>query len=179
MKYSSTSRRRKLLPVILGLVVIVVGASFLLYNLLNKAADKSVVMPETDNSVDLSAPTEEELKETENHKQSLSNDKQNSDSGGQMSSGVTPIITSADQSTVRAFISGISEDGGVCTATFSQGVNTFSKQSSGFRDVNSTVCEPINLVRADFVTAGEWTVTLSYRSSLVEGKSQEVKFNVM
>lgn len=129
------------------------------------------------NSINYEPPTDQEISETEQHKRSI--DSQNNTVEEERApSGVTPIITSADQTTVRAYISGISEDGGTCTATFTQGTVSFPKQSSGFRDVNSTICEPIRLDRSDFNNGGEWSVVIAYKSSLVEGKSQEVKIKV-
>ena len=178
MKRKSTINK-KIISIIVGLIVIVAGVGFVAYDRLAlNRKDNSSSEQITENSINLSPPTEEEINETEEHKKNLSSERKNPGRNSQEPSSVTPIITSADQTTVRAYVSGISEDGGVCTATFSKGATSFSKQSTGFRDVNTTVCEPLHIERSEFSGGGEWTVVVSYKSSLVQGKSQEVKINV-
>lgn len=174
MKYSSSRKPSKRTWAVAAgaFTFLLIGGGYLYQN--NSPANPS----SPNDTINLSPPTEQEIKETEEHKKTLPSNSTPTNQNNQESSGVTPVITSADQSTVRAYVSGISEDGGVCTATFTQGASVFSKESSGFRDVNTTICEPIRLERSDFSSSGEWTVVVAYKSSLVEGISREVKINV-
>jgi len=93
-------------------------------------------------------------------------------------SDVTPIITVAGQNqtsgqiNVRAYIPGIFESTGTCTATFSlSGYNSVSKSSPGFQNVSYTTCTPINVSRSAFPVAGNWTLTVSYKSPAYKGTS--------
>lgn len=125
-----------------------------------------------------SPPTEEELDETAAYKESLANQHSQPPTDSNGKAQVSPTITSVSQSELRAYVSGIVEDGGVCVATFRQGANTFTAQSKGFKNVSTTICETIRFSRTDFVSAGEWMVTLSYTSQSAYGTSQPVTFEV-
>lgn len=161
-------------------VIIIVGLTSWWY-LKSRDSRASVTTPDSasqQNGVDLSPATEEEKQETDDHKQDLGNPTQTPvvDSAGKVQ--VAPVITNADQTEVRAFVPGVAEDGGTCTAYFSRGAFSFSKQSSGFSNVNTTTCEPIRLERSDFAQPGDWKVTLTYSSTKAAGSSQVTTFQV-
>lgn len=82
---------------------------------------------------------------------------------------VTPTITNTNGS-VNAFVAGIFEDGGTCTATFKKDSNVLTKSSTGFENVSYTQCAPIDL-GGGFLSAGIWSVTVSYSSSTATGVS--------
>ena len=124
--------------------------------------------------VNLDPPTDQEKQETEAHKQSLAND-QGTPSPTTPSSKkqVTPVITSANHSEVNAYVSGVFEDGGTCTAVATKGSQVVTKSSSGFANVSYTSCAPISIS----LSAGTWLVVVSYGSAVAEGKSQAYEVN--
>jgi hypothetical protein len=83
---------------------------------------------------------------------------------------VAPVITSADSTSVKAFIQGVVEDGGTCTAKLSQGATNLTFTSDGFVNASYTSCAPINITPA--LSKGSWTVTVSYSSSKAAGTSK-------
>lgn len=94
---------------------------------------------------------------------------------------VTPVIVNATMSPdlqVRAYVSGIYEDGGTCTLTASQGTNRISKQSAAFKDATTTTCTPLAIPRSEFPSTGTWNLTISYKSTTAQGTSQTVKTEV-
>lgn len=118
--------------------------------------------------INLDPPTEEEKTETEENKKSISEDSPAPPASNNGKKQVTPVITSADRSEVRAYVTGIFEDGGTCTATATKGAQVKTATSSGFADFNKTTCAPITISLPD----GGWSIVVSYSSSTAEGKSQ-------
>lgn len=130
--------------------------------------------PSQDNSsgsnddINLEPPTEQEKQEAQTHKQSLTENQTNPTS--QPESGekkVTPIITYADRYTVRAYVPGVFEDGGKCTATATNGSQTKTASSAAFANVSYTNCKPISWS----LPSGSWSVVVSYSSDSAHGKS--------
>lgn len=97
-------------------------------------------------------------------------------SPGSTKTTVTPVIVNASKSSVSAFINGVFEDGGTCTASFSNGSSTLTKNVEGFKNVSNTQCAPFDL-ESNFLGTGSWTVTVSYVSANASGtsKPQEIK----
>lgn len=118
---------------------------------------KLIVEPTTDN----------EKKETEDYKQQLA---QNNGQSGASTANV--IITEASGGVVRAYVSGVYEDGGICTATAVQGSQVVTRSSTGFKNVSYTQCPPIEWN----LSSGTWTIKVTYKSTTAEGQSapQEV-----
>ena len=82
---------------------------------------------------------------------------------------VKPYISRTGGGEVAGFIPGIVENGGTCTATFTNGSNTVTKTSQGFANASTTNCTPISYTGSG-VQAG-WSVTLTYSSNTSEGTS--------
>lgn len=88
---------------------------------------------------------------------------------------VFPVIVSATLSPdlqIRAYISGIYEDGGTCTFTAKNGNNKITKQSLAFKDATTTTCEPLKILRSEFSSTGMWDLSVGYLSSTSRGASQ-------
>jgi hypothetical protein len=176
-------RTKRLAP--LGLLLAAVIVAALVFTQSQKTSNPSEADGAAGNSapkpgeekIDLSPPTEEEVKQTEEYKKNLgTQDRPSTPAYGKIS--VTPVITSADENVIRSYVPGVNEDGGTCTATFKQYQSTFAKQTKGFRDASTTICAPINLQKSDFSSTGEWSVVLTYESTEAKGSSAEIKFNV-
>jgi len=156
----------RLLAVVMGAIIVLSAGAFVWAKYdnnqsgLEEPAESSDTSPDGSNSVNLNPPTDEEISETEQHKQQLAqNDNQSSGTA-------SVVITEASGSVVRAYVSGVFEDGGTCTATATQDSQTKSGASTGFKNVSYTQCPPIywNL------PPGSWTVTVEYKSDSTSGK---------
>lgn len=89
---------------------------------------------------------------------------------------VTPTITNTTGS-ISAYVMGVFEEGGTCTATFVKSGETLSKSSVGFQNASYTQCSPIPL-ESGYLSKGTWTVTVSYSSAAAEGTSLSKNFEV-
>lgn len=117
--------------------------------------------------VDLSPGTPAEQQQIDKQKgQQTTQPVTNESSGSQSLKKVSVFITSTSLP-VRAYASGIIEDGGTCTATFTQGTTTISKSSTGLANVSYTSCPPIS----PNLSKGKWSVVVSYKSSTAYGTS--------
>lgn len=174
---SKLSRNKKLLAG--ALIIIAMAASsagiYVYLNRSNKTA--SDVSTDTEQNVNYNPPTKEEINETEINKEDIANTPP-PPSSSENKIKISPIITSSSQDEVLAFIPNVIEDGGDCIGTFTKDTVSFYKQSKGFKNASVTNCEPINLVRSDFASAGTWSVTLRYSSSKTEGESKISTFEV-
>lgn len=159
-----------------GLVVLLVAGGGLAWAI---ARDKQTPSNTDSGSyVNLEPTTEQEKQETEAYKRSLAEDQPSPPPTSEGKKQVTPVITNADNSSVRAYVSGIVEDGGTCTFTFSRsGFQTKTTTSEGFADATTTVCTPVSTSSLN-LASGQWSVVLNYSSSKAEGKSQPKEFSV-
>ena len=121
-------------------------------------------------NVNTQPATEQEKTETEQHKKELPSASDTSISTGQKKT-VKPIMTDTSNNSVKAYVSGVFEDGGTCTAVFTKDGKTLTKISTGFEYVSYTQCAPINY-ESGFLSAGKWTVTVKYSSTVAEGVSE-------
>ena len=121
--------------------------------------------------VNLDPATKADKQDSESHKDALANKTDDSSTAG-TSSGkaqVSPVITNASDQEVNAYISGVFEDGGTCTATLTKGSKVVTKTSTGFKNVSYTSCPPIDVDGS--LDNGTWSVVVSYSSSSADGKS--------
>lgn len=90
---------------------------------------------------------------------------------------VLPTVTGTTGS-IKAYVSGIFEEGGTCTATFTKDGTTLSRASAGFQNVSYTQCAPIN-ISDGFLSPGTWSMVVAYSSSAAEGKTtaQNIEVN--
>lgn len=130
--------------------------------------------PQPVNPINYDPPTEEEKKQAEDNKQRIVDEQNAPKTTGKKE--VTPVITNASQLTqtitINAYVSGIFEDGGTCTATITQGSQTLVKTSQSFANASTTDCSPIRIDRSEFPSGGDWQVVIAYDSSAATGRSQ-------
>lgn len=103
--------------------------------------------------------TEVEAKETEEHKKDLAQD-----NSQKPASSPSLVITEANGSVVRFYVNGVFEDGGTCTATATQGPQTVTRTSTGFKNVSYTQCPPIQWN----LPSGSWEVVVKYKSDTAD-----------
>ena len=89
---------------------------------------------------------------------------------------VTVVVSSGSSMPVHAYVTGVFEDNGTCTATATNTATsqTVSNTSAGSGNSNYTNCAPINLN----LSSGTWTVVVCYSSSDATGSSQPVTVKV-
>lgn len=172
VKNKKQSKKYKISALLVALLLIV-GVGFAIWH---HASSDSTTQPGT---VNLSPPTKEDAQRVDATKQAIvDRDKQNASSSSQTQNGkklVKPTITYAGQYygsvEVGGYVSGIFEEGGTCTATFTNGSNNFSKDASAVRNANSVSCPTISVPANQFSPKGAWSVVLGYSSTTASGNS--------
>lgn len=127
----------------------------------------------TPSGVKLAPATAQEKKEVNQNKAKIVQEQQSSNTTTTGKKQVSITITSASSSSVNAYVTGVFEDNGMCSATFTQGTTAITRTSSGFSNVSYTQCTPItpNLPNND-----GWSVVVKYSSDAAEGTSQAQSF---
>ena len=187
-KTKRITNKKKILFLSLAVILIAsAGGAHALYSRKENAKKKSTDVSQNNppaSGINLDPPTEEEKRETENHKQEL---KKKLGDGNitptpQPDSQAAVIMTYATYTNqgveVGGFVSNIFEDGGTCTLTLTKGSLKATGTSQGFADVNKTTCQVIIINRNQLDEPGEWTAVLSYKSSKAEGSSSPKTISV-
>lgn len=162
------SRKKKIVLLASLAVVLVAVASFFLIKHFTKPE-----VPTTPSGVKLAPPTDQEKKDAEDNKEKILQEQQNNQNQTSGKKQVNVIITNASPDSVNAFVSGIFEEGGTCTATFSQGSTVITRTSQGFGNASYTQCAPIT---PNLPNSSGWSVTVSYSSNSAEGSSAAKAF---
>ena len=123
--------------------------------------------------INLNPPTDQEKQQADKNKKSLAEEPSPPPPTSNGKKQVTPQIISASLSEVRAYVEGVFEDGGTCTATATSGTQTKTATSKGFKNVSYTQCEPIGWS----LLSGSWSVVVSYSSSNAQGNSEAYQVN--
>lgn len=132
---------------------------------------------QTTSQINLLPPTEEDAQKVEEHKQEIvASDipKATSDSAPQAVSKqdkapARPTIISAINGKLKAYIPAVVEEGGICTAVFTNGSQNYTIKSQAFADAQSTNCGSLNY-DSHVVKAG-WSVVVTYDSEKATGSS--------
>lgn len=172
-KYLKGSKSKVLATIIILTAVLGYGTYLLIRHYHNPDTT-----PTAPSGVKLVPATNQEKKESEQNKDNIvQQQSQNQNSQNQPSSTtkkqVTVTITGANTSSVKAYVTGVFEDGGTCTATFTQGSNIVARTSTGFANVSYTQCSQIT---PNLPTGGTWSVVVSYTSVAAVGTSQAQTF---
>lgn len=168
---------KKLLAVLIFFVFMLAAGGVFVYT---KSNDKSTNTPQdkSTETINYNQASPVEKKETEDHKDSLVKEQANTPPTATSDKNtVKPTITNANQTTVNAYISGIFEENGSCTATFTKGSSTLTKSSVGFQNVSYAQCAPIN-IDPGFLSNGSWIVSVKYSSEKSEGISDSQQIEV-
>ncbi len=143
------------------------------------AVEQTVQSQQNDDTVDKnpnsSAPTTEEKQAGDAIKQQdTGNETQTTPAPAQDTA--TVIIVDAAQYgqeiEARAFVSDALQDG-TCTYRFERGNETIEKTVDAFADASTTPCVNVFVPRSEFGSAGEWTMTVTYASGILEGSASK------
>lgn len=103
--------------------------------------------------------------------------------GAERKETVDVAIAYADKSSdskvfeVRAFISGVIEGGGTCTAILVKNGETLRQSSQAFIDATTSQCNPIEFPLSS-IDQGQWLLTVEYNSPTSNGVSQAMKVTI-
>lgn len=177
MSISINNHRRRIVIITL-VAVVLVGASGGIYLFKNRAPSNDT--PARKPTINYAPASDTDRKENDDTKDRIVNEqKQNpsTDPAPTQKKAVTPTITGTTGS-IKAYVNGIFEEGGTCTATFTKDGTTLTKSSAGFQNVSYTQCAPIS-IGDGFLSPGTWSMTLNYSSATAEGTtaSQQIEVN--
>ncbi len=95
---------------------------------------------------------------------------------------VTPSITYAGQYgdfvEIGAYVDGIFENNGTCTATLQKDGVILTKTVTAEKNVRSMDCPVMKFSKSEFTTNGLWTAKVAYSSETAKGTSQERQIEV-
>lgn len=174
MTKKGISKKAKLLTLVV-LVGALVGISYILFangqgsKPPGPAEPPAKLAPATDLEKQESAEAKKKIDQDEQSRQ------QNSQTTASGKRQVVPIITSVDSLRLSAYVPGVFEEGGTCTAVFTQGSTRVTRQSAGFQNASYTQCAPIT---PSLPNKGFWSVYVTYSSTTAEGQSKPQTFEV-
>ncbi len=176
MAKSRKTWRRFLKPLPLLLIALLIGlASFAIYRWQHNSGTTTQAPTNPAPHVDLNPPTQEQQNAAHDTPATTGSGQNSTNSGAKKS--VKPFITSADKFSARAYVPGVVEDGGTCTATFTHGADKVTASSQAFANVSNTNCRPMTL-NGPLNISGTWTVVVSYNSGISAGSSDPFTFEV-
>jgi hypothetical protein len=171
-KYSHPKNTKNSTKIIISLAVVALIVAGLAGLFVIRNRDNKLTTSSGNQGTRFAPPTEEEKKEADANKEALvENQKQLHDSSSSptQSRQASLVITEATSSGVRAYITGVFEDGGICTATATKAGQSVIKTSAGFKNVSYTQCAPMDWGSA--LGVGSWKIQVSYKSTSSEATS--------
>ena len=151
-------------------VVLAVGVGVIIWQN-SKAEPSQITATPAEETINYSPPTEQDKQSVEDNKQRIV-DEQNQQTPPTTPDGLKQVsvtVASADKQSVFASVSGVVEDGGTCTATFTNGSTTLSSTSESVANVSYTQC---GRIQPPVLDGGNWSVTVSYLSTTAKGSSE-------
>jgi hypothetical protein len=175
MKMKNKKGSKKL--VVIGIIVVIAfavgGAVFLWMRSSEKPANNSD--DNTFGKVNYDPPTDEDKAYNDRIKEQLGNESQDQNNDPNTKKNVSVTVVDASQYgsavEVRAFIPGITESGGECTFTFTNGTNQVVRKSAAHAEAQTTPCANLSVDKSTFSPTGAWSLVVSYSSSSSSGKS--------
>lgn len=165
--------------IVISLLVVLLGAGgFFIYT----RKDTSELNPDVTEGISFSPATENDKQRVDETKQRIVEKDSQPTQQQESRQEVKPLITYAgqyDQAVeVGGYVSGIFEDSGLCTATFSRTGSSFKKSVQAVKNASSVDCPVISVSSDDFNTKGSWNVVLSYESRAAFGSSDPRQIEV-
>lgn len=171
-----TNKKRLLLLLVAVLVVIAAGVS--VYAFVIKPS-KEGTSPSSDdrsvNDVDYNQPSREEV-EADDKAQEEQNKRREELDAQPPATTAEIVITYAQQYggivETRAYVQNLHQSGGSCTATYRKGGQAdVSVTREAVPDAKTIQCGALDIPRASFIEAGQWTLTITYDSATAKGSA--------
>ena len=161
------NRKKFLLTAAIVLAVAGLGyAGYLAF--IKKDPARATITTADGKKVTLEPATEDEKQAAEDNKTDLvRRNEQTETAAGSSLRKANIVITEKSANGVRAYVTGVFEEGGTCTATATKGGQTVAKSSIGFQNASYTQCAPIDWDTP--LSAGTWSLTVTYKSATAEG----------
>ncbi len=175
-------KSKKIFIISLVAVLLIVGGVIGYLTYAKQASMWPFTSSTQENSQSTSSSSDNDSKDTNTTDTTYGSDKNNTPSNNETKpdtsnnkQSVAVSITSAgiigDTVEVRAYVEGIIEGGGTCTATLTMdGSAPVTGTSEAFVNATSTQCRPIEIAKSN-VKSGKWNVVVEYTSSTSTGKS--------
>lgn len=172
LRYNKNMKKHKYVIVIVATVVLVLVGAVTSYYIAKP--DQPVVKsgPRTINDVDYSEPTAEEEQAGDAQKKTQEARDELNKLPPPTAASVSIVDSSqyGDMFEIRAYISNIFEDGGICTATFSkEGAATVTQSATAAASATTTHCQTIDVPVSTFSDKGAWQLVISYQSDTASG----------
>lgn len=177
---NNTSRRSKILFLIAGILVLLLLVSAYYFFVRKSNTGDSNIGTESGEKLDLTPPTDEELRETEEFKKNLANESQGSSNPSTTPDGlrsVTPVVgylQQAENLSVESngYISGIAETDGICTLTLEKDNVKVTETRQAKLDAQGMICGQM-IIGRDRLSQGSWKGYISYKSGKSSGISED------
>lgn len=183
LRYSTKNKNMRKKRYVIGALIVatVLLSGYLVLHFNNR---------QTSESIKYTPPTRQELNETKNAKEEIIRSYESSQNPSPQASNtsrqkVTPVITSWGQESdtktvvVASYVSGISEQNGVCSVVMKSGTQTVSQEQNATFSGQGMSCGFIEVPRSK-LNSGTWSIQVIYNSSTYEGTSnQEVSVEVI
>lgn len=186
IKTKKRSNKKILVLIILGAILLAGGGVFL-YQKSHKYSPSTTVGVQKDaarnqNGVDMSPATKKDQDRADAAKDKIVDKQKLGTPPSSDKKTVTPTVTYADQYgtniEIGSYVGGVYEDGGTCTATFTQISTSFTRSVAAIKNVSSVDCPVITVPVEAFTPKGTWNMTLSYASSTAAGSAATKQIEV-
>lgn len=169
---------KKTLIIILAVIILTIAGAGVAFALLRDSRDNAKPDISTESNtegINLNPPTHEDAERVESNKQEIIDREERFNSQSTNGSrSVKPVITYAGQYggaiEVGAYVD-IFEDGGTCTATFTQGVTKIVRSVEAVRSARSTDCPVMSVNASEFNPKGVYSLVVVYSSPSASGTS--------
>lgn len=171
------------MKIIIAICLLLVVGGVSVYFILDKNDKPSVSPAVGADNINYSPPTESDKIGVEQNKERIVNSEQSVSTQPQTTGkkSIKPTITYAGQYDkqieVGAYIN-VFEDGGLCTAKFTNGSKTVTKTVKALRNVNTTDCPAMTVLAGELQPKGVWSITVTYDSRSTTGTSDSRQVEV-
>jgi hypothetical protein len=185
MKHTNRQpKRNKKILIIAALIAVLVGSSigYAAWRASNNTDDKKTTTKTDDSGINYEPPTDEEKQAGEDQKDAGAKDPDTTQQPPQTEKKqVSVVIADAGQYgdviEVRAFVPEHIQDG-TCTITITKDAAKVVKTAKAYADASSSICTNPEILRSEFPTSGEWSVTVAYDSAGGRGESAVKKITI-
>lgn len=177
MKLKKSKKLSKKLAVIAVILIMLVIASAVLYVFVfNKnfhGNNTPVTSPNQE--INYNPPTSQEIKESEDIKKNTVDPQKTTQNTANVNVVVANTYVNGSNLEIRAFVLGIVEGNGNCSAVLTKDSTSVNGSSKAFADATTTQCEPIVIPLSKFPQSGNWSLKVNYSSEKYSGVSQALE----